>query len=84
MHAIHLSDWEGRSQDAPLPRAPLRVGGGGGGCFMLEIPVYLRPFEGEQLYSFFGFVYVVIGFLCICCSQRLWLLAVIAVLSILL
>lgn len=28
MHAIHLSDWEGRSQDAPLPRAPLRVGRG--------------------------------------------------------
>jgi len=28
VHAIHLSDWEGRSQDAPLPRAPLRVGRG--------------------------------------------------------
>jgi len=31
VHAILLSDQKGRSQDPPLPRPHLRVGGGGKG-----------------------------------------------------
>jgi len=33
VYAMLLSDWEGWSQDPPLPRPHLRAGSGGGGCF---------------------------------------------------
>lgn len=46
-----LSDWKEWSQDQPLPRSHLRVG-----CaverILLEVPAYLRPFEGRQILSF--------------------------------
>ena len=51
MHAMHLSDQKGWSQDPPLPRPHLRVGSGGKGI-LLEIPVYLRPSKGKQILSF--------------------------------
>ena len=51
LHATHLSDWKGCSQDPPLPRLHLRVGSGDKGI-SVEIPVYLRPSKGKQLLSF--------------------------------
>jgi len=42
LYAIHLSDWEGWSQDLPLPSPHLRVVSGGGKVILLEIPAYLR------------------------------------------
>ena len=50
VHAMSLSDWQGWSQDPPLPRPHLRVGSGDKGI-LLEIPAYLRPSEGKQLLS---------------------------------
>ena len=54
VHAVQLSDEKGWVQDSPPPRPHLRVGSGGEGSF-LEIPVYLRPSKGKQLF-----------FLCFC------------------
>jgi len=51
VHAIHLSDWKGWSQDLPLPRPHLRVGSGDE-SILLEIAAYLRPSEGKQLLPF--------------------------------
>jgi len=51
VHAVHLSDRKGWSQDPSLPRPYLRVGSGGTGI-SLEIPAYLRPSKGEQMLSF--------------------------------
>ena len=60
VYAMYLSDQKGWSQDPPLPRPHLRVGSGGE-SFSLEIPVYVRSFEGKQL-LFFIFVSLVIAF----------------------
>ena len=49
LHAMHLSDQKGWSQDPSLPKPHLRVGSGGEGT-LLEIPAYWRPSEGEQLF----------------------------------
>jgi len=49
VHTMLLSDWKGWSQDPPLPRTHLRVGSGGEGVW-LELPTYLRPFKGKQLF----------------------------------
>ena len=58
VYAMCLSDG---SQDPPLPRSHLRVGSGGEGV-LLEIPAYLRPSEGKQLF-----------FLCFCvCGCCVW------------
>ena len=51
LHAIHLSNQKGWSQDSPLPRPHLRVGSGGKGT-LLEIPAYLRPSKDKQLLPF--------------------------------
>jgi len=51
LHAMQLSDQKGWSQNPPLPRPLLRVGSGGEGI-LLEIPVYLRPSGGKQLFFF--------------------------------
>ena len=51
VHAMHLSDQKGWSQDPPLPRPHLRVGSGGKGG-LLEVSVYLWPSEGKQILSF--------------------------------
>ena len=50
VHAMPLIDWKGWSQDPPLPRPHLRVGSEGKG-FLLEVPAYLRPSEGEWIFS---------------------------------
>ena len=42
---------DGWSQDPPPPRPYLRVGSGGKN-FLLKVPAYLRPSEGEQILSF--------------------------------
>jgi len=64
----------GWSQDPPLPRPHLRIGSGGE-SFSLEIPVYVRSFEGKQL-LFFIFVSLVIAFdwVLSCCSHMMLLL----------
>jgi len=51
MYAVHLSDQKGWSQDPPLPSPHLRVGSGGK-VILLEIPAYLRPSAGKQLFFF--------------------------------
>ena len=56
MYAMYLSDWKGRSQVPTLPRPHLRVGSGGKDI-LLEIPAYLRPSKGKQIF-FFSFVSV--------------------------
>lgn len=48
MHVVHLSVWNGWSQDLSLSRLHLRLGSGGKGI-SLEIPAYLRPSEGGQI-----------------------------------
>jgi len=60
VHAMHLSDWKGWSQDPPLPRSHLRVGTGDEGIY-LEIPVYLRPSKGKQVLSFISVLSAVIS-----------------------
>ena len=51
VHAVHLCNWKGWSQDPSLPRPHLRVDSGGKGI-SLEILVYLRPSKGKQLLYF--------------------------------
>jgi len=82
VYAMYLSDWKRWSQDPPLPRPHLRVGGGGEGI-LLEITVYLKPSEGKQLISFIS-VLSAIAFAqtLTCCSLGPCYSAVIAVLSI--
>ena len=83
MHAVHLSGQKGWSQDPPLPRPHLRIGRGRQRYLLLEIPDYLRPSDGEQLFSFISVsVAAAFGLILIC--QRLWHPAIIEVLSILL
>ena len=52
VYAMYLSDWKGRSQVPTLPRPHLRVGSGGKDI-LLEIPAYLRPSKGKQIFFFF-------------------------------
>jgi len=52
VHAMHLSDQKGWSQDPPLPRPHLRVGIGSKGI-LLGIPAYLRLSRGKQLFPLF-------------------------------
>jgi len=65
---MYLKDQKGWSQDPPLPRSHLRDGSGAAGI-LLEIPVYLRPFEGKQLLSFIS-VTTAVAFeqILTCCS----------------
>ena len=51
LHAMHLSDWKGWSEDPALPRSHLRVGSGSKGI-SLETPAYLRSSEGKEILSF--------------------------------
>jgi len=51
VHAMHLSDQKGWSQDLLLPRPHLGVGSGGKDV-LLETPVYLRLAEDKQLLFF--------------------------------
>ena len=84
VHPMHLSDWKGWCQDPPLPRPRLRVGSGDKGV-SLEITVYLRPSEAEQLFSFVSAsMAVAFGLVLIYCSQRLCHPTIVAVLSIML
>jgi len=69
VYAMHLSDWEGWSQDPPLPRPHLRVGSGNKSN-LLEIPVYLKFSEGKQLLSFISVpMAVVFEQVFICCNS---------------
>ena len=83
MHAMHPSDQKGWSQDAAIPRPHLRVGSGGV-AVLLEIPTYLRPSKGMQI--FFSFVSVstavAFGLTITYCSPGLCHPAIIAVLFI--
>ena len=45
VHATHLSDQKGWSQDPPLPRPHLRVGSGGKDL-LLQIPAHLKSSKG--------------------------------------
>ena len=84
VHAVYLSDQKGWSQDPPLPRPRLRVGSGDKGV-SLEITVYLRPSEAEQLFSFVSAsTAVAFGLVLIYCSQRHCHPTIVAVLSIML
>jgi len=48
VHAVHLNDQKGWTQDPPLPRPDLRVDSGGRGI-LLESCVYLRLSEGKEI-----------------------------------
>ena len=68
VHAMHLSDQKGWSQDPLLPRPHLRVGSGGEGV-LLEIPAYLRPSKGKQTFSFVSVpTAAALGLILTCCS----------------
>ena len=73
LHAMHLSDQKGWSQDSPLPRLHVRDGSGDEGS-LLEIPVYLRyvylrPSKDKQLSSFVSVsTAAAMGLVLICCS----------------
>jgi len=72
----------GWSQDPPLPRPHLKVGSGGEGI-LLEIPAYLRPLKGKQLFFFVSMsTAAALGLILTCCSLGLCHPAIIAVLSI--
>ena len=80
VHAVNLSDWKGWSQDPSLSRPCCRVGSGGKGI-LLEIPAYLWPSKGKQLFSFVSVsMAVAFGLLLTCCSLELCHSAIIAVL----
>ena len=84
VQAMQLSDWNGWSQDSPLPRPHLRVGRGGKGI-LLEIPAFLRFSEGKQFLSFIPVLTAVIFEQILpCCSLGPCCSAVIFVLSIVL
>ena len=70
MHAMHLNDWKGWSQDPPLPRPRLRGGSGGKGI-LLGIAVYLEPSKGMKLLLFVS-LSIAIAFeqVLTCCSLR--------------
>jgi len=82
VHAVYLSDWEGWSEDPPLPRPHLRAGSGGKGI-LLEIHVYLRPSKGKQILSFVS-VSLAAAFekILTCCSLGLLYYTSISVFSI--
>lgn len=40
MHAMHLSDWKGWSQDLPFPRLHLRFSSGGENIFSKDLCVF--------------------------------------------
>ena len=46
VHTMHLSDWEGWSQDAPLPRPHLRVGSGNEGT-LVDVSAYWKSSKGK-------------------------------------
>ena len=82
LHAVHLSDWNGWSQDPPLSRPHLRVDSGGKGI-LLEILAYLRPSEGKQFLPFISVpTAVVFEQILTCCSLGSCCTAVITALSI--
>jgi len=82
VHAMHLSDQKGWSQDPPLPSPHLRIGSGGEGV-LLEIPVCLRSSEGKHVLSFVS-VAVVFEHLLTCCSLGPCYSAAIAAFSVVL
>ena len=82
VHAMHLSDWKEWSQDPPLPR-PHSMAGSGGRGILLEIPAYLGPSKGKQLFSFVSVsMAAAFGLILTCCSLGLCHPAIIAVFSI--
>ena len=83
VHAVHLSDRKGCSQDSPLPRPHLMVCSGGK-AILLEIPAYLRPSKSKQIFFSFAFVpsAVVSDQILTCCSLGLCYSAIIAAFSI--
>src|SRR5699024_7847101 len=90
VYAMHLSDWEGCSQDPPLPRPHLRVGSGNE-SILPEIPAYLRSSKGKQVWFFCLLVFLPFTFVPVavaveqvltCCSLGPCCSAVITVLSI--
>ena len=60
VYAMQLSDQEEWSQDPPLLRPHLRVGGGGQGI-SVELPAYWRLYEGKLFL-----------FLCFCVYSCFW------------
>ena len=79
MYAMYLSDQKVCSQDPPLPRPHLGVGRGVE-SILLEVPAYLRPFEGKQILSFVSVsTAVVFEQVLACCSLGPCFFAVIAV-----
>jgi len=82
MHTVHLSNWEGWSQDSALPMPHLRVGSEGRG-FSVEVPTSLRSLKGKQLISFDNAsTAAALGLVFTCCSLGLCYPTAIAVLSI--
>jgi len=81
VHTMHLSDRKEWSQDLPLPSPHLRLAVEVRAFLSLDIPAYLRPSEGKQLFSFAS-VAALSGLVLICCSQRLCHSVIIVVLSI--
>ena len=51
VYAMELRAQKGWSQDLPFPSPHLRAGRGGEGI-LVEIPAYLRPSNGKQLFFF--------------------------------
>jgi len=71
VHAVHLIDQNGWSQDPHLPRPHIRIRSGGKGI-SLEILMYLGPSKGKQLLFFVSVcTAAAFGLVLICCSQRL-------------
>jgi len=84
VHAMYPSDEEVWSQDAPFPRPHLRVCSGGEGD-LLEIPAFVRPSKGKQLFFFISAsMTAAFGLVFISYRQRLCPPTVVMVLSIML
>jgi len=82
MHTVHLSNWEGWSQDSALSMSHLRVGSEGRGL-SVEVPTSLRSLKGKQLISFDNAsTAAALGLVFTCCSLGLCYPTAIAVLSI--
>ena len=79
---MHLSDqkWWGQVQPSPSPHLSAISGDE---SILLEIPAYLRPSKGKQLFSFVSASSIAaLGFTFTCCSLGLCYPAVIAVFPI--
>ena len=56
VHAIHLNDQKGWSQDPPFPRPHLRLSSGDK-SILFEVPVYLRSSKGKQFFFLCFFIH---------------------------